>query len=317
MQDRATLSLLKHGIAIAKECGARAIFLPWVVARQTGLQLHEEFSGSCVFLAQAGVVPEIVDPMVVCLPDVSMTRTSQVKLSTFLAVSRHLVDVGDVVVFLTGDLITAEVDTILIAKIASQSQIFSFIPTASVLSQSVLPEVIARMLDLAVEIGTEGREGKPVGTLFVVGDAERVLSLSRPLVLNPFHGYAEVQRNILDFRLEETIKEFASIDGAFVVRGDGVIEACGMLLKTATSEHHEIPHGLGVRHHVAAGITAVTSALAIAVSESTGSVTVFMGGHSLIQIEKPRRTRQRRRKRSGVYFGRGLPTADNSEQRKV
>ncbi len=79
------------------------------------------------------------------------------------------------------------------------------------------------VLTLAGELGVEGREGRPVGTLFVIGDSDRVLAQSHQLVINPFHGYPEVERNILDPRLEETIKEFSAIDGAFIVRGDGVV----------------------------------------------------------------------------------------------
>jgi len=35
---------------------------------------------------------------------------------------------------------------------------------------------------IAVEIGREGREGKPIGTMFVVGDSRKVLASSHPLV---------------------------------------------------------------------------------------------------------------------------------------
>ena len=81
------------------------------------------------------------------------------------------------------------------------------------------PAVFERLLTLASELGLEGREGRPVGTLFVVGDSDRVLAQSHQLVINPFHGYPEAERNILDPRLEETIKEFSAIDGAFVDPG--------------------------------------------------------------------------------------------------
>ena len=41
------------------------------------------------------------------------------------------------------------------------------------------------VVDLAVDIGREGREGKPVGTLFVVGDHRKVLSFCRPMGFDP------------------------------------------------------------------------------------------------------------------------------------
>lgn len=288
MLNGTTQVLLAHGVAVAKECRARAIFAPLVAACATESKCFSGFFGQIVLLSRSQAGGKSVDPHIITLPNVSMPRLAQIRLAVFLAVSRKLVDPGDLVVFLAGDLEVQKIDTILVTEVASQSQIFHSLPTVTALCKSAQPEVIARMIDLALEIGVEGREGKPVGALFVLGDTDHVLALSRPLVLNPFHGYAEIERNILDVGLEETVKEFAAIDGAFVIRGDGIVEACGVLLKTATSDEHEIPHGLGVRHHVAAGITAVTAAIAIVVSESTGTVTIFMGGHNLIQIEKPR-----------------------------
>ena len=38
-------------------------------------------------------------------------------------------------------------------------------------------DTLKTVVDLAVDIGREGREGKPVGTIFVVGDHRKVLSL--------------------------------------------------------------------------------------------------------------------------------------------
>ena len=49
-----------------------------------------------------------------------------------------------------------------------------------------------------------------------------------------------------------------------------------------------LPQGLGARHKSAAAVTAATSAVAIAISESTGNVTIFEKGKILFEIEKPR-----------------------------
>jgi DNA integrity scanning protein DisA with diadenylate cyclase activity len=152
----------------------------------------------------------------------------------------------------------------------------------------VRPDVLERVLNIAAELGYEGREGKMVGGLFVVGDSQNVLALSRQLILNPFKGYSEEARNILAPELKETVKELSSIDGAFIIRGDGVIEAAGTYLTASTRDIHDLPAGLGARHQAAAGITAVTNAVAIAVSQSTGHVTVFRRGHIIADLEKPR-----------------------------
>ena len=37
-------------------------------------------------------------------------------------------------------------------------------------------DTLRLVVDLAVEIGREGREGKPVGTIFVVGDTRKVMA---------------------------------------------------------------------------------------------------------------------------------------------
>jgi len=152
----------------------------------------------------------------------------------------------------------------------------------------ILPEIVERVIDLASELGKEGREGKPVGALFVVGDADRVLPLTRQMILNPFRGYPEEQRNILDESLEQTVKELSGLDGAFIIRGDGLIETCGAYLKTAGQGEFDLPRGLGARHHAAAGITSVTDSIAVTVSESTGTVTIFRAGRIITEIEKPR-----------------------------
>lgn len=125
----------------------------------------------------------------------------------------------------------------------------------------------------------------------MVGDTERVLALSRQLILNPFKGYAEAQRNILSPLLSETIKEFAALDGAFLVRGDGVVESCGAFLNTTAGGEYELSPGLGARHHAAAAITEVTDSVAVVVSESTGKMTVFRAGRMVVGIDKAQRVR--------------------------
>ena len=72
-------------------------------------------------------------------------------------------------------------------------------------------------LQLAVEIAREGREGRKIGTLFVVGDIEAVLERSQPLLLDPLYGHP---RELLDVgrpEFRETVKELAQLDGAFLV----------------------------------------------------------------------------------------------------
>jgi len=144
-------------------------------------------------------------------------------------------------------------------------------------------------LNLAVELASQGREGKPVGTIFVLGDHQTVMQFSRQTIFNPFHGYPEEERNILNPALRETLKEFSALDGAFVLREDGVVLAAGRHLNAALASTVDLPQGLGSRHVAAAGITSVTKAIAIAISESTGDVRIFKDGAIFMEIEKPQR----------------------------
>jgi DNA integrity scanning protein DisA with diadenylate cyclase activity len=116
-----------------------------------------------------------------------------------------------------------------------------------------------------------------VGCLFVVGDADKVEPISKPLVLNPFYGYKEEDRNILNPFMDETVKEFSSIDGAFIIRGDGVVISAGSLIQAADYEH-VLPSGLGSRHAAAMAVSVATQCISIVVSSSTGQVTLFRRG---------------------------------------
>src|ERR1022692_813994 len=128
-------------------------------------------------------------------------------------------------------------------------------------------ETLRAVVELATEIGQEGREGKPVGTMFVVGDTDKVLSMSRPLNFNPFRGYSRKERDIRDRRVREQIKDLAQLEGAIIVRRDGVAEAACMYIDApAPKDSLAVSKGWGTRHVSAAAISRQTKAVAIVVS---------------------------------------------------
>ncbi|HEV8361687.1 MAG TPA: diadenylate cyclase [Candidatus Thermoplasmatota archaeon] len=151
----------------------------------------------------------------------------------------------------------------------------------SQLEDSANLKVVERVIALASELAREGREGHRVGAIFVVGDSGKVLEHSRPLVINPFAGHPEKERNILQDKNWETAKEFSRLDGAFVVRSDGVIEAAGRYLET--DKGIELPSGLGGRHLAAASITKKTNSVAVTVSTS-GVIRVFRDGRIVVVL---------------------------------
>src|SRR5215467_13912056 len=143
-------------------------------------------------------------------------------------------------------------------------------------------KILEPLLELAIEIAREGREGRRIGTLFTIGDAETVMAWSRPLILNPFEGHPANRRHIASADLWGTVKELAQLDGAFVVSDDGVFLAAGRFLD-ANASNVEVPFGLGSRHIAAASISFATKAIAIVVSESS-IVRVFQRGALIAEI---------------------------------
>jgi DNA integrity scanning protein DisA with diadenylate cyclase activity len=145
-------------------------------------------------------------------------------------------------------------------------------------------ETLRAVVDLATEIGREGREGKPVGTMFVVGDTRKVLSMCRPLNFNPFRGYSRAERDVRDRKVREQIKDIAQLEGAIIIHREGVADAACMYID-ATAEGITLSKGLGTRHWAAAAISRKTKAVAIAVSQSSGTVRVFQNGQVVLHIE--------------------------------
>ncbi|MBI3838652.1 MAG: DNA integrity scanning protein DisA nucleotide-binding domain protein [Planctomycetia bacterium] len=149
-------------------------------------------------------------------------------------------------------------------------------------------DTLKTVVDMAVEVGREGREGKPVGTLFVVGDSRKVLASSHPVGFDPVRGYSRKERNLDDPRVREGIKEIAQLDGAILVSAEGIVEASARYID-APADNITLPKGLGARHWAAAAISRKTNAVAVAVSESNGTVRIFQNGEVTLRIEPFRR----------------------------
>src|SRR5260370_13750498 len=144
------------------------------------------------------------------------------------------------------------------------------------------PDVLESLIELAVEIAREGRDGRRVGTLFTLGDESAVLARSRALILDPLSGHPESSLDVANLNLRGTIKELSQLDGGFVVSHDGIfLSACRYLDAVATEV--DVPLGLGSRHIAAANMSAVTKAVGIVVSESS-VVRLFCHGKLVGEI---------------------------------
>lgn len=145
-------------------------------------------------------------------------------------------------------------------------------------------QTLKAVIDLATQIGREGREGKPVGTLFVVGDTKKVLEHANDAGVDPFRGYNRKHRNLMDAKVQDDAKEVAQLDGAFVVTSEGVIEKSRQMLEVS-HEDLTMTKGLGARHWAAAAITRKTNAISIVVSQSTGTVRLYQDGNLTLRVE--------------------------------
>ena len=173
------------------------------------------------------------------------------------------------------------------------------------LSTNVPLDTLKVVVELAIEIGREGREGKPVGTMFVVGDARKVQADSQPTGFDPVRGYNRKERNLHDARVREGIKEIAQLDGAFIVSSQGTIESACRLVD-ASAANITMSKGLGTRHWAAAAITKKTRSVAVVVSESSGTVRIFQNGEVALRVEPFRRAM----KWKDFEYERPLPSAE-------
>lgn len=281
--------VLEAACTIAKKYNANAILVYTDVIQDYAsfAKMAHEAKTELIAVARDDVTYEEASQHIkkmLMVPRIELGRLNQIKIAIIRAISAGLIKERDKLVCLSGTPRSSILDTLIILDLGKEIEMIS---TANlpVVSEIVKPEVFDALLTTALELAIEGREGKPAGAIFVVGDQEEVLKFSHQMVINPFKGYPEEERHILDPRLKNTIKEFSSIDGAFVIRDDGVILAAGRHLD-ASGEAIEIPQGLGSRHRAAAGITNVTGAIAVVISESTGEVRLFSRGKMFMEIEK-------------------------------
>jgi hypothetical protein len=217
---------------------------------------------------------------VIPLPQYDLGRTEKLKMALVSGIAKGLYKEGDVIVALLGLRPASLPDSILVVTVGPEDEdgAFGFLH-----AKGVQAEVLDALIDLAVTIGVEGWEGRPVGALFVIGDSNKVMEQSRPLSLNPFQGYSEDERNLMSPEVRRALRAFAVLDGAFVLREDGVVIAAGRYVNFDEKDVR-VPLGLGARHMAAAGVSRDTDALAIVVSQTSGAVRVFRHGRAVLEL---------------------------------
>jgi DNA integrity scanning protein DisA with diadenylate cyclase activity len=238
-------------------------------------------SKGSIDLASRDLAHRVID-----IPETSsLSRMSQIKIGLFLAVLNGYLELEESILCLSGVAGTERLDTLLIANPKRDFPWFSK-HDAEETRKLVASRAFARILDIALRLSTEGREGRPIGTIFVVGDQEQLAPHLRQLVLNPLEGHPKSHRSIHNPYFLETIRELAAMDGAFLISKTGTVETAGTFLAPPVHRGRLRP-GLGARHAAAAGVTASTDAIALVISESSGTITVFHEGNPILELEKP------------------------------
>jgi DNA integrity scanning protein DisA with diadenylate cyclase activity len=221
----------------------------------------------------------------VVIPPYDYTRMEKIKVAVVAAQSAGLLRDGDTVLALSGPGQDRVVDTIVKVDIGSEDPEEKLRVDQLGLPPEFSSQVVEALIHTAMEIGAEGYEGHPVGTIIVVGDSTVVMEQSRQLTLNPFQGISEAERNSLDPPIREAVKTFSALDGAFIIREDGVVLAAQRYL-LSMSRDVKLPMGLGARHSAAASMTAESKAIAITVSQTTGTVRVFREGEIVLELRQ-------------------------------
>jgi DNA integrity scanning protein DisA with diadenylate cyclase activity/mannitol/fructose-specific phosphotransferase system IIA component (Ntr-type) len=281
--------LFAHALSVAEEVKANAVMLHcdavgslrFIEDITSPIQLILVSSDKATFNEERKPAPQMLQ-----VPFPSLNRSNQMELSLLFAISRGLVSRNDTVVHVSGVPNSGLLDTLLVIDVGREFPGIFTQHTSSTIGD-VEPQVLEKILQIATDISREGREGRPVGTIFMIGDYNRVLKYCRQMVINPFRGYREEEKNILDPSLSETVKEFSTIDGAFIIKGDGVIMSAGTFLRPQKTPVN-LASGLGARHAAAAALTSITGALAVVISQSTGTMSLFKAGALMMALERPK-----------------------------
>jgi diadenylate cyclase len=282
-------AIIEGAIHLVQQLDARAVILAASLPDERALLRDSLGEGVRILSTHAGTTTSAHEREVLILPEVRLRRRGRAKIALLEGLAAGYLEPGERVVVISGNetSTTCELDTVAVVELDEEEDYLDLEKNAplAMLRDVADPATFDAVLGLCVELGRVGKEGKSVGLLITLGDDTTVLDRSHQLVLNPFEGHPEDDRCVLLPAARRALTEFSGMDGAFVIRRDGVIMAAGRYLQEMADES-AVPSGLGARHSAAAGITASTNCVAFAVSESTGDTRVFGGGRLLMTIEK-------------------------------
>ncbi len=281
--------LVKHGFELARESRIRRVLVIAELITDRRLVEKHRRTESLIWVAHdrdslGSLVQE--NDHCVEMPRSPTGRMDQVTLALVIAILNGALKESETVLCLVGVAGSRRLDNLLIAN---PKRDFAWFAKHSISRRKGLPDsqVFVRLIEIALKFSAEGREGKPVGTVFLLGDSDELERLARPLILNPCAGHPQKHRSIHDDDFVETMRELSALDGAFLINQQGVVEGAGMYLDAPVSKKVKVRKGLGSRHLAAAAATARSKSLAIVISESSGTVTVYSSGTEVMSLNRP------------------------------
>lgn len=286
-ENRESRVLVNHCFELGKQLGITKIlvFAESVLDQRYILENKKDETVILLTKNKEKIREEFLDKCkVVSLPDQELSRSDQFQLGLLFAVLSGQVEYNETVLCITGLVGSLRLDNLLITNLLRDNKWFQKHTYDHVPKKILCSQEFVRLLDIALRLANQGREGKKLGTIFILGDLNSLEKYLDQLVLNPFKGHPKRSRNIHDKDFFETIREYATLDGAFVLSNTGVVERAGAYLNPPASNKVNMRKGFGARHAAAANLTAVTDALAITVSESSSSVVVFFEGSIIMEL---------------------------------
>jgi diadenylate cyclase len=247
------------------------------------------FTGQYRIIA-ATATPETYDSLTeaglvtIRLPLHAIDKHRQIRHVLSVALKSNSVSAGELVVCAVGqDVYPGEANLVVVIEV--EPDLEELIITDLVkLTDGIRPKALDYAVAIACKIGRAARRGKRIGAIFMLGDSLKVLEGSRQLIPNPFKGHEQANRTLMNLDIHDAIVELSKLDGAFVVRGDGLIQTAGVFL-SAFKVDVELPVGLGARHAAAAAVTARTAATGVVVSATDGNVRVFSAGRMVLRMD--------------------------------
>lgn len=282
-EHQETRELLKSAFSLARSVGIKTLVVQADEISDMRLVEILRDDERIIWVARDRKQIPVSDPskdIVMAMPDVILNRLSQLNLALFLAALNRHVGSDERVLGLSGVTGSQRLDTLVIAK---PERDYPWLRHHK--SEVAVTRHLARLLEIALRFAREGREGLSIGAIFVLGNRSILSPHLRQLILNPLQGHPQTARSIHNPDFLETLRELAAIDGAFVVNRRGIVDSAGTYLNAPVGQGRLSP-GLGARHAAALAITTVTDATAVVISASSGTVSVYDGGETVLELER-------------------------------